>query len=453
MKAHRWIPYALAALCCAVYTTYSLVRHARVETAGYDLGIFDQAVRSYAGLHAPIVSIKQPGFNLLGDHFHPILVLLVPLYWLWPSASALLFAQALLFAISIVPVTRLALRRLGTPYGVMVGLSYGLAWGLQSALAFDFHEVAFAVPLLAFAMVALAESRWRAAALWTLPLLLVKEDMGFIVCAVGGVLLLKRQWRLGAALIATGAAAMALVLFVAIPYFNPAGVYPYWGRLSGADSLLQMANEPGPKSVLLLTLLGATAFAAVRSPLLLVAVPNLLYRFMSPRPEYWGTGFVHYNAVLMPIVFVAFVDALGLLSAARCGLPRFYARAAVPAALIVALALSVQRPLLQLTDPDFYHLDAHMVAVRDVLRLIPSGASVSAGDYLAPQLSDRCDVVLFPNLYHAPVDWVVVDTTRMWVVPAPAPVQLQALQALPSQGFHLVAAQSGIVLYHRWPVQ
>ena len=61
---------------------------------------------------------------------------------------------------------------------------------------------------------------------------------------------------------------------------------------------------------------------------------------------------------------------------------------------IVALALSIQRPLLQLTDPDFYHLDAHMIAVRDVLWLIPSGASVSAGDYLAPQLSDRCDVVL-----------------------------------------------------------
>jgi uncharacterized membrane protein len=47
-------------------------------------------------------------------------------------------------------VTRAAGRALGRGKGLAVGVAYGLSWGLQRAVDFDFHEVAFAVPLLAF---------------------------------------------------------------------------------------------------------------------------------------------------------------------------------------------------------------------------------------------------------------------------------------------------------------
>jgi hypothetical protein len=45
------------------------------------------------------------------------------------------------------------------------------------------------------------------------------------------------------------------------------------------------------------------------TPLLLAAVPTSAWRFWSTNPFYWGTGF-QYSAVLMPITFVAFLDAL-----------------------------------------------------------------------------------------------------------------------------------------------
>ncbi|MFC4909162.1 DUF2079 domain-containing protein [Actinomadura gamaensis] len=149
-----------------LYTTFSLVRHARIQTAGYDLGIFDQAIRSYAHFRAPVSAIKGPGFNLLGDHFHPVLALLAPLYWLWDDPRTLLTAQAALIAASVIPVARLAIRRLGPAQGTAVATAYGFSWGIQGAIAFDFHEIAFAVPLMAFAMTALAEQRiyylcWR----------------------------------------------------------------------------------------------------------------------------------------------------------------------------------------------------------------------------------------------------------------------------------------------------
>ena len=59
----------------------------------------------------------------------------------------------------------------------VVAVCYGLAPGLGALIGFDFHEVALAVPLLAFSMAAMLRNDHRAAVLWALPLVLVKEDL------------------------------------------------------------------------------------------------------------------------------------------------------------------------------------------------------------------------------------------------------------------------------------
>ena len=106
---------ALAAVCLlvfAVYGTYAWIRHIHYETTNYDLGIFDQADPRYASFRAPIVPLKAPGYNLLGDHFHPLIAILAPLYWIWDDPRTLLLLQAALFAASVVPVVRFAERRM-----------------------------------------------------------------------------------------------------------------------------------------------------------------------------------------------------------------------------------------------------------------------------------------------------------------------------------------------------
>jgi hypothetical protein len=47
-------------------------------TMPWDLGIFEQVVKSYAHLRAPVADLKGPGFNILGDHFSPITALIAP---------------------------------------------------------------------------------------------------------------------------------------------------------------------------------------------------------------------------------------------------------------------------------------------------------------------------------------------------------------------------------------
>ncbi|WP_235960196.1 DUF2079 domain-containing protein [Actinomadura macrotermitis] len=406
-----------------------------METAGYDLGIFDQAVRSYAHLQMPVVPLKGPGFNLLGDHFHPVIALLAPLYWLWDDPRMLLAAQGVLFALSTVPICRFAMGRLGRDAGIGVTVAYGLSWGLQGAVAFDFHEIAFAVPLMACVMVRLADERYRAAVLWSLPLLLVKEDMGLAVAAVGGFLLLRRKWRLGLAAGAAGAAGSALAVLVVLPHFSPSGEYRYWNQMGTPPGI---AEHP-QRLVLLLCVLGVTGFVALRSPLLLIAAPLLLPRLASGVSMQWSTGIVHYNAILMPIVFVAFVD----------GVRRLRKPLLAHTALVIALGALPFLPFARLVQPGFYSTPAHVQAAQRLMARIPDGAAVAAGNRLVPQLTARCQVTLFADVHHRPVDWVIVDTGRLTGVPAPEDAQKAALRDLPARGYAEVARQDGIVLFRR----
>src|SRR5215467_9735024 len=183
------VAWLIALATFAAYTTLSVARYRRLNPGSWDLGIYTQYVRQLAHLHAPVVAIRGPGFNLLGDHFQPIVALVAPFFRLFPTPVTLLIAQALLTAVSLVPVCRAAQAWLGTGVSRVIGAAYGFSWGLQQMIIFDFHEIAFAVPLLACSLSALVRRRPRAAAAWALPLVFVKEDQGLTVAAIGLVMI------------------------------------------------------------------------------------------------------------------------------------------------------------------------------------------------------------------------------------------------------------------------
>lgn len=462
--ARTYLAAGVAAAFGSLYAAFSLLRHAQLGTAAYDLGIFDQALQGYAHGRAPIVTLKGPGFNLLGDHFHPIVAVLAPAYRLFPDARTLLIAQALIAALALVPVSRFAISRLGTPRGLAVAVACGLSWGIWGLVAFDFHEVVFAVPLLAFAVVALAEQRWWPAVGWTLPLLLVKEDLGATVVAVGIYLLVHRQRRAAAVLIGIGVAATAVITAFVLPRLNSYGTYRYWKTLGDADGhrslwlrLVTMPAKlvvPTPKLGLLVLLVVTTGVLSLRSPLLALAVPTLGWRFLADNPLYWSTGVVHYNAVLMPIGFIALVDGIGRVRPDAAGWLRRYARVAPAVALVIALVLIPQMPLAQAVDGRIGQPPERVLAARELLRRIPDGAFVSASGYLAPQIVDRCRVVIFPNTHpeFAP-EWIVADSRELRGVPLPAAQQEQAYARLRAgeSAYDVVAERDGYVLFRRRP--
>ena len=329
------IPAAIVVVIGAwVMIYYSIVQWETMkQVPSWDLAIFSELAKAYAHLQAPIVPIKGDGFNLLGDHFHPILILLGPIWRLFPTPLSLLITQDLLLAVSAWPLTRLASRLTNQWVGGALGLVYVLSWGMQGAVAAQFHEIAFAMPMLAFASVAFVERRWVAVAAWSAPLVLVKEDMGLTVLMIGVAVILtsvvpawyrtctvgdssadraddarnrSRGLRLGVGMIVGGVAAFLFSVLVFLPAFNINGVWDYGlssDKPASPDALTQKV-----KVVVMLVL--TSGVIGLTSPWLLVVLPTLAWRFLGSVDFYWVWDNWHYNVTLMPIALGALLDVV-----------------------------------------------------------------------------------------------------------------------------------------------
>ena len=320
---------------------YSIVQWETMKPVpSWDLAIFSELAKAYAHFQAPIVPVKGDGFNLLGDHFHPILITLGPIWRLFPTPLSLLITQDLLLAVSAWPLTRLAGRLTNQWVGGALGLVYVLSWGMQGAVAAQFHEIAFAMPMLAFASAAFVERRWVAVTAWSAPLVLVKEDMGLTILMIGVAVILtslvptcyrtctvggpradgadgeaddaaarnrRRGVRLGVGMIVGGVAAFLFSVLVFLPAFNINGVWDYGlsseNKPAAPDALIQKV-----KVVVMLIL--TSGVVGLTSPWLLVVLPTLAWRFLGSVDFYWAWDNWHYNVTLMPIAIGALLDVV-----------------------------------------------------------------------------------------------------------------------------------------------
>jgi uncharacterized membrane protein len=395
----RTVAAALAVVFGSAYAALSLVRFHRFTLSSWDNAIFEQAVRGYAHFGAPTVDVKGPGFNQLGDHFSPILVLIAPFYRVFPSAQTILIAQAVLIAISVAVISALAMRRLGAVVGLAIGVAYGLSFGIQSAVEVDFHEVAFAAPLLALAGAAYVDRRFGAVVLWALPLLLVKEEFGFTVAAIGAVLWLAGERRRGLALAAVGLVVAALTVLVIMPLI--AGSYTHSDMLGGDRGIFAtLTSDSGRKFATVALTVGITGLAALASPWVLVVAPTFAWRFVGDNSYYWGTEF-HYSLVLMPIVFVAMIDAMTRW-------PRL--RWATLAAVVVTGFTLINSPLSLLVHSGTYDDPARASSARAVLALVPKGASVETDIGLMTHLTTDHTVYWLGTVGTAKPTYVLFDT-------------------------------------------
>ena len=510
-RARRYLaPWLIAALVFAVYLTISLFRYLQLDPLSWDLGIFTEAVKQYAHLRVPVADVRGPGFNLLGDHFSPIIALIAPFFLIAPSPITLLVVQALLTAVSVLPVSWAAVDKLGRRAGAAIGAAYGFSWGLQQMINFDFHEIAFAVPLLAFSLSALIRGRTRAAVAWALPLVFVKEDQGFTVAAIGILMIIITRWQAapgratagpdgsrsdgqarasartaiigGPLLIVWGIAWSVLAITVIIPHFSAAHQYQYWsdggalsprGHLSAAGIVRQFFTSWPVKLQTTLLLLLPTVLIALWSPLALAALPSIMLRFLGTSPNFWGTQW-HYNATVMPILFLAAVDAIGRIRARR-SLPAataataatetgvaagqrgsWYAallteidRHGAAAMLAVAAALIFQFPIGTLLTPATYRISPHVADANAAMAKVPDGATVTTTlDLLAP-LAARTDTFWIGNSGNPATEYIVFDGTDSGYSPEPASVPAFVASQHPGITYNVIYDTGGVYVFRR----
>jgi uncharacterized membrane protein len=296
----------------------------------------------------------------------------------------------------------------------------------------------------------MVRGRTRAAVLWALPLVFVKEDQGFTLLAIGLILAFAyRRHGAGVLLAGWGLFWSLLAILVIIPHFNPAHTYQYWseagafnpvnGHLSVSGLWSTLSDGASTKLPTLALILLPTAFIGLRSPVVFAALPSLALRAINTNPAYWGTAW-HYNATVMPIVFIAAIDAMARIRArdrgeasglawsgepapatsAGSARPRVRLVAALETAaerygaaamIAICAALAFQFPLSSLWTPATYSLGPHVAAENAAMALVPDGASVSTDlDLLAP-LASRTDTYWLGNASSNPATrYVVFDT-------------------------------------------
>ena len=447
LVATWWLPSVIACAVGALYVCYSVAQWRALVAPSWDLGIFTEAAQAYSRFEVPIVPIKGPGYNLLGDHFHPLLALLGPIFRLFPSALTLLVVQDLLIAVSVLPIARLAQRLLGRGGALLVGLAYGLGWGLQDAVAAQFHEVCLAVPLLAFGGVAFVERRWSACMAWLAPLVLVKEDLGLTVFMAGLAIAWRRRGEgrpavlRGLAYALFGIIAFVVTVKVLLPAMNPAGTWAYSldGAATGAGtptagttaaraipSLWDILTTPSVKLSTLLVLLAGAGVVGSASPWFALVLPTLAWRFAGSVEAYYGWDSWHYNAVLVPIAACSLLDVMSQWLTPECAAaetgadsedeaPASSARRWRVAAWVVvcvpALSLAITASALPLWQLPTLTEDPRMAAAQGALDAVPEGVSVETDTTLLARLVPGREVywVGTTGKMETPPEYVVID--------------------------------------------
>jgi uncharacterized membrane protein len=410
----------LTLLAATGYAWISLYRHDHFGSNAFDLAVQDQTVWGYSRfefIYNTVLGIP----NLLGDHFHPILMVLGPFMWIWNSAGVLLVAQAILLALAGVPIYLWGERELGPLGGLAFQAAYLCFWGVLAGVIYDFHHVVFAVPAISLALYATLTRRNLLLIPGVAMAMLTREDVALTLIALGFyILAVQRRWMLGGILMAVNAAWFGLLLGVIIPALGGGVSYRHWtydalgtGPFSAASFVarhplasLQLLFSPPEKARVWVGSFAAFALTPLVSPLLVVALPSFLERFWSSSPNFWSFHF-QYSMLPAPILTFAAMDTCARLK--RVLGPRLagVGATALPVAALAASALITVVVVRPLAEVSTYPSDSRSAQIQSCLDTIPADASVTASNALVPHLSHRNAVYLITMQTEA--DYIAID--------------------------------------------
>jgi uncharacterized membrane protein len=465
MTLWQWGLLAMVAGYTSYFTKVTLDVHHGLGTSAYDFGLYDQGVWLMSRFHTPFVTLM--GRNLMGDHTSFILVLLVPVYWLFPSAGALLFTQSLAIALGAVPVFLLGRKLLQNEgYALVLAACYLLHPAVGWTNRENFHPDSYIAPLIGMAIYAAVERRWRMYAVFFVLCLLVKEDASLVLVPLGVWVAVKRDRRIGIASVLGSIAFMILAMFVVIrgligvptrnswriPFGGPTGfLKAVFTR--PIDVVRHYWSDDRPFYFWQMTIPYAWTFLLAPSVSMIslgVLATNMLSTFW-----YQYQIQYHYALVVVPAL------AMGTVWAVARVAERWRS---VVVALVACTSLWCGWAWGAL--PFSQHLPytwapSHPVAVdaRQIIAFIPDDASVSAQYSISAHIDRRQHIWMFPTPFstqlYGPDDSVgglrlpAADTVQYVVLPATLPPDQQLIWDRESAAFTVVQSNDWWRLYER----
>lgn len=339
----------------------------------------------------------------LGVHFSPALLVLAPLYALYPDPLTLVAAQAIGVALATVPLYRMLVRDMGEAGGAAFAVALLAVPNLFWAGLGDFREASFLPVLLLIAYLALEQRRHVLLVVASLAALSVREEASLAIGMLGVYALLRSHgWRVAFGLILIGAVWIGLLVPLMTSLFWSPGlatdpprlfgsVLGHWGAtpleaaqgMAANPAALSSAIVNGENGRYLLTLLSPLlVIPPLLDPAWIVGLPGMVVNMLS-QLAWMREAAAHYSIV--PATFAALAAArLAVRSTWHAPIARRNAYALAFGIIVLAGALPAlplaSRPGLPAPPAD---------AAREVLGMIPKDAAVYAPLSFYPALCNR----------------------------------------------------------------
>ncbi len=442
---------ALVLAYVVIFTALAILRYLTFH-AGYlgvrtawDLGQYGQLLWNSLNGRLLQGTFVRDADSFLGKSFTPILLAFVPLYAVWANPIVLLLVQTIGLGVSALPIYWFARERLGRGLALVVSLAYLLSPALENIGLTEFHEIALAPPLLAYATFFLLRRHHKGFLVCLGLALLVKEEIALIAIMFGiYIFFFQRRRGLGLAVAAFGAIWIVLLLQYLIPYFRGAaygGTFYYFGEgvIGGGGTrygylgrsipeiLTTIFTKPGfvlqhvliPEKIeYVLHLLTPLMFLPlIGFEVLTLTLPTFGYSLLSTYGLQYSIR-SYYFAPLLPFLFFATVIALQRLLdwGRQWRLNRAAWHGALSAGLLTASGVTY---LLQAPGPFArhyqswrYNLDAHARLGNELVSTIPSDAVVVGQNEFLAHLSNRrflYEIPVIPD--YRQTDYFFADTT------------------------------------------
>ena len=437
----------------------------------FDLGNMVQAVWSTTQGRPLESTDNATGEQMirLGGHVDPFLVLLAPVWKLWPSPLSLALVQIAVVSLGAVPVFWLARRRLESDRlaGILALAYLAYPWVATSAYG-AIHPVTFAITFLLFCVWYLETERLVLFAVFALLTMSTGELMGLPVMALGVWFAFAHGRRgAGAAIAGLGFAWTAVALLVVVPHYrtNDNQFFGFYDQIGGSPQgvLKMLFTHPG-------TVLGALVEGNDFAYLLWLAVPLLGLFFLAPglaavaTPQLLANGLsdfksmtdprYHSVAAVIPFLIAATVLGIGKISPARRGLA---AAGVLVASATISLAVGPWARVVHATPfggrPRV--APARVEALAAAVATLPAGVPVSTSNTVGAHVSDRRDVYTVPNIGRA--QWIVVDLADPYVVTPDSPIlsfhpkvpRAFAAELERDPGWTKVRSEAGVLVFRR----
>lgn len=353
----RLFVFAAATVFFAACTFASYARWANFEYRTFDLAYYVQAI--WQLIHGRF-AVSVTDVPLLGNHAEPAVFLLAPIFALFRHPFVFVVAQNATLAVAG-PVAYRICRTLGLDdkRAGLLAAALLLAPAAGYIALHEFHPEAFAVLFILLMLQARLSRKLGWYWLWFVAVLACKENMALLLAGYCAVHCLTerdrgfaevRHWFLWP----MGLAILWFFLYAnwIMPALNPGNIdyLALYDRLGNSLSeilrnavakpqlivraLAQSLTKGNLVWALLLPFLG---LSLLRPRWLIVCVPILLQHLLSWRSSEW-TIYFHYAAPLLPLLWIALVEALGHMDRWR-RFPEWIPRH-VPALVVVACVIA-----------------------------------------------------------------------------------------------------------------